>query len=75
MPATDGLPDGFDAIGRDRIAYTVEEAARLLSMSVRTVRYMVARGELLSVKVGKARRVHGGSLEAYVREHTQGGVV
>lgn len=55
------------------MAYTVKETARLLSLSVRKVRYMVATGELLSIKVGHARRVHGGSIKDYVRDHIEPG--
>lgn len=73
MHATDGANSRTDAIDRSRIAYTIEETARLLSLSVRKVRYMVSTGELASIKVGAARRVHGGAIEDYVQEHAAPG--
>ena len=42
---------------RQAEAVTPTEAARRLGVSVRTVRRMITRGELPSVKIGGARRV------------------
>lgn len=71
MHATEDAPDGTDAIDRDRVAYTIQDAARLLSLSVRKVKYMVHSGELASFKVGHARRVHGGAIEMYARQQLE----
>lgn len=67
MDASDDRPNGTDAIGRDRVAYTVKETARLLSLSEAKVYMMIASGELTSFKVGRARRVHGTAIEEYAR--------
>ena len=53
MHATDGTP----ATQLDRVAYTVPEAAALLSVSVRKLQTMIASGEIHSIKIGKLRRV------------------
>lgn len=71
MHATEEAPDGTDAIDRSRVAYTLRDTARLLSLSVRKVRYMVQTGELSSFKVGVARRVHGTAIEEYVRHQSE----
>ena len=48
------------------LAYTLAEAARLLSVGKRKVEYMVQAGELKSVKIGRARRITRAELLAYV---------
>jgi excisionase family DNA binding protein len=73
MEATDDPGHGADAMNLDRIAYTIKDAARLLSLSARTVRYMVETGELRSIKVGRARRVHGSAIAEYAAKHTEPG--
>lgn len=73
MEATDDPTHGAEAMHLDRIAYTVKDAARLLSLSVRTVRYLVETGELRSIKVGRARRVHGSAIAEYAATHTEPG--
>lgn len=45
-------------VGSDEpLACTVREAARLLSVGVRKVEYMIQSGELESFKIGRARRI------------------
>jgi excisionase family DNA binding protein len=73
MRASDEAPYGADAVDRDRIAYTLEDTARLLSISIRKVKYMVDSGELPSIKVGRARRVHGTAIEDYARRQATPG--
>jgi len=73
MHATDDDSGPTDGIDRDRIAYTIKDTARLLSLSTRKVRYLVATGELPSIKVGVARRVHGSAIEAYALAHLKPG--
>jgi excisionase family DNA binding protein len=46
---------------------TVEEAARRLSIGRTAAYLLVLRGELQSVKIGRARRVVVASLEAYIQ--------
>lgn len=57
--------------GTEPMAYTLQEVARLLSLSYRKVRYMADDGELPVVRFGKARRVLASTLEDYVRELEQ----
>jgi len=73
MPASDHSHARTDAIDRSRIAYTVEETAHLLSLSVRKVKYLVNTGELASIKVGRARRVHGSAIEEFAQQQTAPG--
>ena len=73
MPATEDTTDGERAIGRDRLAYTMADAADILSLSVRMVRYLVDKDELKSIKVGRARRVLGSSIEEYAAKQVTPG--
>lgn len=50
----------------DRLAVSYDVAARQLSVSVRTVRRLVASGELPRVDVGGCQRITTADLEAYV---------
>lgn len=45
----------------------LDEAARRLSMCRRSVQQLIHEGELLSVKVGRSRRVAVADLETFVR--------
>jgi excisionase family DNA binding protein len=49
-----------------KLAYTVEEAGDLLSLSRAQVYRLIEVGDLDSVKIGKCRRVTYAQLEAYV---------
>ena len=53
-----------------RLAYTIEEAARLLSLSRSTLYELMAAGELETIKVGRARRVTEDQLQDFIRRHT-----
>lgn len=48
------------------VLLTAERAAERLSLGRTTVYGLIASGELASVKVGRARRVPAGALDAYV---------
>jgi excisionase family DNA binding protein len=50
-----------------KIAYTVEEAAELLSLSRAQVYRLIEVGELGSLKIGKARRVSAEQLVEFIR--------
>jgi len=52
----------------DSVAYSVEEAARALSLSERTVRSLVAGGDLGSLKVGRRRLISRSALYEFVEE-------
>jgi excisionase family DNA binding protein len=47
------------------LQYKLRDAARLLSVSVRTVERLIQRGELETVGLGKLRRVTLASILAY----------
>jgi excisionase family DNA binding protein len=50
-----------------RLLLSTSEVAERLSMGRSFVQELVTRGEIASVKLGKARRISVRSLEAYVR--------
>ncbi len=56
-----------DPRGGARLAYTVEEAAGLLSVSRAHVYRLLDLGELASVRIGRSRRVTARQLDAFVR--------
>jgi excisionase family DNA binding protein len=59
--------------GSDQIAplqYKIKDAARLLSVSPRTVERLLAAGELASVGRGKLRRIPYESILAYIARNT-----
>ena len=51
-------------MSRDKILYTIEEAAEQLSESVAQVRMFIHHGYLRVVKHGRNHRIHWKSLEA-----------
>ena len=54
-----------------KLAYTVLEAAELLSLSRAHVYRLIEIGELGSVKIGKSRRVSAEQLVAFLRRIEQ----
>lgn len=53
------------------MAYTIEEAADLLSHSRAQIYRLIDYGEVQSVKIGKCRRVTYAQLQAYVMKLEQ----
>ena len=49
--------------------YTVKEVARLLAVSPRTIYYLISMGELIAYKIGKAWRIKGSDIIAFLKEH------
>lgn len=49
-----------------KLAYTVEEAAELLSLSRAHVYRLLDVGELRSISIGRSRRVTAGQLHAFI---------
>jgi excisionase family DNA binding protein len=49
------------------VAYTISQAARSLTVSPRTIRRMIGRGELRALHIGRAVRIPVAELEAYTR--------
>jgi excisionase family DNA binding protein len=52
---------------------TTRQAAQYLSVAERTIQYLIERGELLTVKIGRATRVRRVDLDAYIEAHTDNG--
>ena len=48
------------------MAYTIEEAGKLLSLSRAHMYRLIDRGDIASIKVGKSRRITSKQLEAYL---------
>jgi excisionase family DNA binding protein len=68
------LQDEKEAAMQDeRIAVDINEAAKRLSLSARTVATLVSRGDLPSFKIGRARRIRVRDLERLcARDHKTG---
>lgn len=49
--------------------YTAEEVARVLNVSVSTIRRRIASGDLPAVKVGQLTRIHPDDFDAYIAEN------
>jgi excisionase family DNA binding protein len=60
-------------IPRDRLLVTPREAARMLSLSRSMIYGILERGELPSLKVGRARRIRITDLEAWMERKVQDG--
>ncbi len=52
------------------LAYSLADAARLLSVGKRKVEYMIQSGELGSIKIGRARRIPRSELLAYLKQQS-----
>jgi excisionase family DNA binding protein len=50
----------------DRTLLSIPEASEALHLGETKVKELVARGELLSVKIGKSRRIPASAVQAYV---------
>ena len=55
--------------------YTVEEAANLTSLGRTTLYAEIGAGRLMSVRVGRARRIRAADLAAYVDQLSDAGAV
>jgi excisionase family DNA binding protein len=51
-----------------KLAYTVREAAELLSLSRSLIYEQINAGNLETIKVGRARRITARQLESYITE-------
>jgi len=54
-----------------QILVTVAQAAKLLACSDFTVRRAIWRGDLRSVRLGRALRVRADDLDAFIDQHTE----
>jgi len=59
------------SIIHEKLAYTIEEAAELLSLSRTQLYRLIEVEELPTVKVGKSRRITFAQLESFVRKLEQ----
>lgn len=55
-----------------RLAYTVQEAAMLLSLSRSLVYELINAGKIETIKIGRARRITSRQLDAYIQACEQG---
>lgn len=51
----------------DRVFLTAEEVAEALSIGRAKVYDLIRNGDLVSVKIGRLRRVHADAVQAYAR--------
>src|SRR5262245_42454876 len=51
------------------LRYTYEDTARLLAISVRTVKRLIAKGELATAGQGRLKRILYASILAYIERH------
>ena len=58
----------MDAQGHSKLAYTVEEAAQLLSISRAQIYRLIDSRQLNSITVGRSRRITQGQLDAFVAQ-------
>jgi excisionase family DNA binding protein len=56
------------------LQYKIEDTARLLSVSRRTVERLIAHGELATIGTGKLKRIPYDSIVAYQNRHRSDGV-
>ena len=54
-------------MNHSKLAYTVMEACRLLSLSRAFVYRLIESGELESITIGRARRITSAQLDAFVQ--------
>ncbi|MCP4666419.1 MAG: helix-turn-helix domain-containing protein, partial [Deltaproteobacteria bacterium] len=52
------------------LLWSLDEAARQLSVSSRTVRRLVAQGEIPTVRIRRSLRIPAQAVEAWVESHT-----
>ncbi len=62
---------GLHASGQDvsepKLAYTVIEAAGLVSMSRSTFYELINQGEIKTIKIGRCRRITKGQLDTFLQ--------
>ena len=55
----------------EKLAYTVQEAAEMLSLSRSLVYRLIDAGEIQTIKFGRARRITFRQLDAFIRAQEQ----
>ena len=62
-------------VNHTKMAYTVKEACKLLSLSRSLVYRLIDLGEIETIKIGRARRITSQQLEAFLSaQEQQGGI-
>lgn len=56
------------------MAYTVREAAKLISLSRSLLYRLIDLGEIQTIKIGRARRITSHQLEAFLKAREDEGV-
>lgn len=56
-----------------KLAFTVQEAARLLSLSRSHVYELIQSGKIDSIKIGRSRRITANQLELYLTRQESNG--
>lgn len=54
----------------DKLLYTIDESAKMLSVSRSTIYELIKDGELKSIKVGKSHRVTLQAMNEFITSHT-----
>lgn len=60
-------------VNEERKWLTPQEVARELRVAVRTVHNLIARGELLAIRVGRLYRIAAEDLEVFIERQKQEG--
>jgi len=53
----------------EKLAYTVRDAATMLSLSRSLVYELINAGQIETIKIGRARRITANQLAAYIARH------
>ena len=54
-------------LNHSKMAYTVEEACQLVSLSRSQVYRLIDLGEIQSIRIGRSRRITSAQLEAFIK--------
>lgn len=73
MPVTAEATAAVFAHHGDKLLYRAREAATMLGLGESKMWELLARGEIHSVKIGRARRIPREAIEDYVRRLGEGG--
>ena len=65
-PIPNAMASRTGTASREKLLVTPEDAAQMLSLGRTTVYALLQTGDLFSVRVGRARRIPIGAIEAFV---------
>jgi excisionase family DNA binding protein len=49
--------------------HTIAQTAQILNVSVKTIRRLITKGDLRSIKIGGRRRIDPVDLQDFIRDH------